>query len=87
MKSNQVTFILVGIFLLSAVAAACLGQIYNSAVTDLSQASVHLAKMQNSQAFLNGVYRDATEYGKTNPDIMRLVPTPSNTPAAKPAAK
>ena len=86
MKNNQVTFILVGIFLLCTVAAAFLGQKYNSTVNELSEKSVEWAKMQNSPTFIDGVYRAALEYGKTNPAIMPLLPTPANAPAAPKAS-
>ncbi len=88
MKNNQVTFILVGIFLLSAIAAACLGQKYNSTVNELARESANWTKAQNSQVFIDGVYRAALEYSKTNPAIVPLLPTPSNTAAGvKPPSK
>lgn len=82
MKNNQVTFTLVGIFLLSVVAAALLGQTYNSAVNELSRSSTDWAKMQNSQTFTEAVYRAAVDYSKTNPAILPLLPTPPASAAA-----
>ena len=82
MNNNQVTFTLVGIFLLSVVAAALLGQAYNSAVNELSQTNLTLVRMQNSQPFIDGVYRSALDYSKTNPAILSLLPAPANAPAS-----
>jgi hypothetical protein len=88
MKNNQVTFVLVGIFLLFALLGVWLGQEYNSAIRELTSDSVTYARMQNTEAFMNQLGPVLQDYSKKNPDILPLIQSATNAnPAPRPATR
>lgn len=87
MKNNQLTFILTGVFLLSAFGAALVGQIYNSAYHQLQGAAAQVEQLQKTQIFIKSVLSATAEYGKLNPDIMPLVQAATNANAHMPPTR
>ncbi len=91
MKNNQVTFILAGVFLLAAFAAAGLGQWYNTTFSREQEAEIRIARMKFTQVFANQLLNDVVAYSKTNPAILPLIQSATNSsvpaPTVKPPAK
>ena len=94
MKNNQLTFILVGVLFLSALATTALTYKFISLMRRSRAVQVKLLIVNNTQNFMNQLLADSSEYAKRDKDIQPLLDSVATTPAnsavmlpTKPAGK
>ena len=88
MKNNQLTSVLLGLLLLSTVATCWLIYRYISSIHEIQRLQQEVMGINVLQSLGN----EAAEYGKTHPDMARLLqpytvgarPMPNAAPTAKP---
>lgn len=81
MKNNQLTFILVGILFLSALATTALTYKYIYLMRQLPNLQVKMVILKNTQNFMNQLLTDSSEYAKKDKEIEPLLQSVIATPA------
>jgi hypothetical protein len=82
MRNNQLAAVFLGLFFLSTLANAYLIYRYNSTFKQIP-------RLQSGVRFINvlqSLVNESAEYGKTHPDMARLLQSIAPAPAAKTAA-